>query len=593
MLSLYIKVDNSKSLILTANSAIPGSPVNFFRAGSPEAIKQPGYIARTVSCTPNFERAQTAQLHVEEQVQRLNQANLVFKGKAQELNELWYSFQSQEIFQNRGAISEQQINADLDLFYRACLSKIAENTRAFRLYVAPLMFESSSHSEEHIIQTFMQLNYQERAHIIDTVQSEYFARYARNDKHNITTEALSIMRRSPEGQAAVERILGYITANIGEENIWRSVPKRLSFGCRDKMNEKIKSFTKLAEQKGLKYIGKGDIGLVFSCEAFGQNAAFKVSIYPLDSQHGTSLAKQETQLEQLEPLIKDHPFRYSLPQLLKDQNGEKVGLPGRVMAMKFFDGDPLTHIGVIETNSLPLTVGLINNDYKNSNINEQFAVDFMDFYLIAARNGIDLHDIRPGNFLYKAAHFQIVELGGLDNSDTNFLIKLRKEYPEAFLIYTLMEDIFMFGTNSPNTLLPREMALLQDPELNQTNCAEPALKLAGHSFAKMLSSLELAVKQGVISPREIVKGVQDLKGLYKQDIRYMYPSKFDKTYQTTHVPLDQADNGFHDNKYQHSDYEYLDYMEKHFKQQIGLKKFIGNTKRKLRNAALAWVYRFR
>jgi hypothetical protein len=463
-----------------------------------------------------------------------------FKEQAKNLNQIWTDFQA-SLFP-KPEISEDEFKQDMEDFCVLCLKKcfkdklgnfhsplahIIDCTDSFH----PEITNSARADKEAVLNAFEKYDLNKKVMIINRLQNRCSHRYENDPAWNLSKAVLKELLKNPFeidnhdqqqiNKAKARRILKYLSSIMGQEVVVDMVPRNLISLTEKVIFDKIEKFKTIAKNQGFEFVGNGDLGLVFSREVDQHKAIFKLSIYPPESFLGRQLEAQEKQILSLDKISIDPKSKCFLPELLRDKDGSILGIPGRVLVMKHFDGKPLIDQQKIGDN----LENIVNDDYEQFDIDPDFAVDFMDFYLKAAREGIDLNDIRPGNCLYKPLYFQIVEFGALQNEETKFVNKLREKSPEAFLIYTLMESIFMCGTNSPRTYLPKQIyPLLQKGE--STSAHGPKI-LAGHKFGKMLSSFDLAIERGVIKREEILKGVKDLKELYDLDIPFMYPNKQD------------------------------------------------------------------
>lgn len=480
-----------------------------------------------------------------------------FREQAENLNQIWTDFQA-SLFQ-KPEISKDEFNQYMEDFCVLCLKKCFKDSHGnFYNPLVDIIESNSFHPEitnasqtnkEAVLNAFQQYDLKKKVKIINRLQNRCSFRYGNDSDWNLSQAVLKELLSQDSNIARSEQkittdkqkaklMLNYLSSIMGEEDVVEIVPENLRLLRKKEILEEIEAFKRQAQSQGFEFVGNGSFGLVFSREEDQHKAIFKLSIYPPESFWGRQLKAQEEQILSLDKISIDPKSKCFLPELLRDKDGSILGISGRVLVMKYFDGKPL-----IDKQKIGHRQEIIvNQDYKNFDIDRDFAVDFMDFYLKAARAGIDLNDLRPGNCLYKALYFQIVEFGVLQNKETKSVNELRKKSPEAFLIYILMESIFMCGTNSPHTYLPREIyPLLQKGE--SISAVGPKI-LAGHKFGKMLSSFDLAIERGVIKREEILKGVKDLRVLYDLVIPYMYPNK--------------------DSSNQISDLDFLDQMEGYY-----------------------------
>lgn len=542
------------------------------------AKNQPGYIAEQplhAISTSGEQQAQLAKVNINEQLEQRDKIYEAFSAKAKELNELWYKFQKEILIQDSDSISRQETEEPRKLLYWHILSAMPHSDfHAFiTLKILSLDERYANPTQEQVKQKFLELPARKQRELIDNYQAQVFNdRKSRDRKDSITHKALLRMLISTDDATKIAKVKieKYVFANLGEEETWQSFTKQICLAQQEEYLFLIKDlFFKEAEQHGFKYEGMGDLGIVFSHEVNGHKAAFKVSLYPPSSELGKFLAFQEDQLQKLEQVTKGKNCSFFLPQLLRNSQGELLGVPGRVSVLKFQNGSPIK----TPNPKNPSAASTINPDYHRMGIDNQFVVDYIDFYLTAAKSGLDIHDLRPGNFFHQGRHFQVIEAGGADTSRTQALIPKRQEMPEAFMLYSLMESIFMIGSDFRRSITPRENVSMRHPELvdkilsgepgnSEEEFTQKTKEFIGHQFAQMIDCLDLAIQQGIISPRQIIKGIHDLRKIYeaKDGMPFIFPKK-------------QA------NEYNYSDYFFMDYLENHLKNQIGVRKFYQQCRR--------------
>jgi hypothetical protein len=506
-----------------------------------------------------FREISPGQLIVSNQIDQKFLAMEALKIEAEKLDRIWSDFQS-KLFP-KAEITKEQFKKHMEDFCVLCLQKcFKEPNKGFYSPLEHIIDEVCSFSPEikaskktnqdEVLKLFNSFDLEKKVRIINELQDRCSTRYLDDPSWNLSQVVLGDLfnrdeskTKTPEQTTADElkakQILNYLSSIMGREEVVDLVPKNLRLLREKVILKKIEKFKSEAESIGFEFVGKGDLGLVFSRDQDDIKAIFKISLYPPDSFLGNHLKAQEQQILSLDKINIPPSSKKFLPELLRDREGNTLGITGRVLVMKYFDGKPLFYSKKNSDNQETR----VNESYAESDLDPEFIVDFMNFYLKAAHEGIDLNDIRPGNCLYKPSYLQFVEFGALQNRETVQVNEIRKKSPEAFLIYTLMSSIFMCGTSSPQTYSPKDMLYLLR-NVGSTRFENPK-DLADYKFSKMISSFELAVKRQVINPAKIKKGVSDLKKLYKQRIPFMFP----KTYA---------------NSNEVSDLTYLDLLNKHF-----------------------------
>lgn len=542
----------------------------------PKATPKPSYLPNSISYAPSqSEAAKLSCLSSQESIQKSHD---FFKAKAKELDEIWTKCQVERIYKtNKPEISEEQLKEDMKLFIESYL-KVCTSISRLEEY-CPVKLD-----DDNIAEDFKTISLRSQKITIDTVEAFFKREFGQYESDNIFNFSLNTLHKMYEDghKEAALRIWEYAYRNSGDKKTWLLIPNSICQKAKEKNQEKIDKFNKKAAQKGFEYIGAGDVGMVYAVEdENGNKAALKVSIYPEDSDAGTALAHQEEQTAKLETITKTSPISYYLPKLLVDSDGNKLGVPGRVVVFKHLSRNEFYTVNPNKDKQGAKhadRIDHLNPDYRSMGLDKQFVVDFIDMYMKACQEGIDTHDIRPGNSFYNGPAYELVEIGGLDSEESKELIKLKKEQPEAFLLYTLMESFYMVGVEGKRTFSPRRFSLMQEPEL----LSEPKMpiqdlrqrvkELITTRLGKMTESLEESVEQGVLSYKQIMKGIQDLQRINndRENTPPMIFLAFDKD----------------DSSSVYNGKEVLEMLENYFKDKVGMKKLGRTISKGFRNMRL-------
>jgi hypothetical protein len=543
----------------------------------PKALARPSYLPTSY----NYATTQTdaVRLSVIQSIESTNESHEFFRAKASELDQLWSEFQSKKIYKtHREPITEQQFKEDMKLFMSVFLDYNPGVINRLK-ELCTLNIDDDPKNK------FPQLDLRYQKITLDNLVAFYDREYnysSGDGTFDYSSQTLSYMSRSddPKVQKAAKRIWQYAFRYLGNESTWMLIPNTI---CKEalKRNEKlINEFNEMVSHKGFNYLGSGDVGLVYAVtDEFGNKVAMKVSKYPQESDFGTILANQEDQIKKLGEFTSHLPISYYLPQLIIDGQGQSLGIHGKVAVFKHLSGNRFFTESKDKNNpNAPdnLIIGNLDPDFRLMGLDRQFVVDFMSFYLQACKQGIDTHDIRPGNFYINGPAFELVELGGLNSDDSRKLIQLKKEKPEAFLLYTLMESFYMVGIEDLRSFSPRRFSALQEPKLvNEKGYAPNSSKrikeLVTMRLGNFYDSLEEAVSQGVLTYHQIRKGIRDLKAI-NADKENM-PPLMNLARSTTSSTVYSAN-------------EVLDMLDSCFKDRVGMAKYVKKTKRYFSNSLL-------
>lgn len=528
------------------------------------------YIAEATE-TANYDSVQAARLFVNKTNSEKDAIYQQVKEKARFLEETFDELHASN-FNEAKLLDPQSLKHHMFLFYNTMFTRVLPDTHIHGSNFA--RFSKAVNSRHGAFKEFRSFSPEKQIETVNQYEAYNLMKYGSGLVVKKTFSEMSEFGFDPEAQA----LLDHVTASLGEEDLKQNFPQEMALMCRDQLYDDIESKLDSLKEKGLDFVGHGDLGYVFKTEIEGQVFAFKLPIYKSGSMLGDTLAFQESQFDKFQELFAAHPMADLLPANLRDEQGQKLGIPGKVLVMKFFDGRPIYKTF---TNEAGGQRQLIDKDYLNFGLDDQFLVDFIDFYLQAAKEGLDLHDIRTENMLYKPAHLQFPDLGGFNHPDYNALIELRKKSPEAFMLYEMMDSMLMFASGGAKGIKAENQILLTDLKLQELDFngnpinmsieerAKIVKNMTGHKYGQLVRVLEMAVKQGVISSAKIVRGIKDLRNLANNP-------------QTLQMELN-----FYNADYNFTDDVFLDHLENHFKNRTGLRAFIGSARKSARNSFLA------
>lgn len=190
----------------------------------------------------------------------------------------------------------------------------------------------------------------------------------------------------------------------------------------------------------IKSLGSGYVGMAFLVEIDKSKFVLKLPIAPPDRVNFRHFQYEQNNLKQYEEILKKYanqnpPEQDFIPRLIYDARGEPLSKEDEVTVTKYYRG-----------NKLNMTKGgtRCHEEYIRSGLDDDFLLDFIDFYLRFAREGADLSDITLGNYFHNGVSLAFYELAGLDpdiSSRYKELKKLKEESPIAACVFTLLTAI--------------------------------------------------------------------------------------------------------------------------------------------------------
>jgi hypothetical protein len=289
------------------------------------------------------------------------------------------------------------------------------------------------------------------------------------------------------------------------------------------LNNSIKEFMALLNDNRIKYLGRGSIGAGFLVDLNGHKFVLKVPIAQQKTPGYQTFCYEQDALKKYEEILDKYPSspeRDFIPRLIKDSFGEYLCLEGKVIVMKYQEGRK-----IIETVEIPADNSSgkkqykykSTNDYIRMGLDDKFLMDYIGFYIRFAKEGADLGDISPWNYLHNGNSLSFFELAGFDpNLASNSAYKSsdehRKQYPEAFCIYSLLTAIVSFERDTKKRYEKQIIGAVAKKTFGLENIDQ----FFGHRIVQLARVLQKSVNEDVISLQDLRKGFADLEKLLDQ-----------------------------------------------------------------------------
>jgi hypothetical protein len=252
----------------------------------------------------------------------------------------------------------------------------------------------------------------------------------------------------------------------------------------------------------IEYLGKGFVGIAFLVEIDKSKFVLKLPYAPPQTKKYKHFQYEQKNLKHYEEILKKYadqnpPEQDFIPRLIYDAQGEPLSQVDKVTVTKYYQGRSLFKI---------LSNNKTTEDYIRSGLDDDFLLDFIDFYLRFAREGADLGDITVGNNYHNGVSLVFYELAGLDPElipRFGELKNFRQDSPVAACVFTLLTAI----STLEQTKISSNYALQLR---NKAKNIAPSEDFFLHRIAQLVKVFEQALKQKILDSQELKKGIVHL-----------------------------------------------------------------------------------
>lgn len=300
-----------------------------------------------------------------------------------------------------------------------------------------------------------------------------------------------------------ERLVRGFIGHYGERNCLADFPRVLHHNAMSRMETALQDFAQEENKRGFHFLARGSFGAAFRYGIGENQVCVKVSLPPVASDLEKMFQYDEKQIRNLEANRQrdSSPEEYFVPVLVKDLDGEYLGIPDKVLVTALREGKPLFKF----TNSMEFIGGY---EFFRIGVDDQHLVDFMEFYLRNATAGADLGDIFYNNMLYRPGYFEHIEVAGVENDVFANQTNLRTQNPEAYLLSTVMISVLMIGGYGKEAEAQIEKVLRET--FDYDDAVDPLLSFKSSKMGQMFRALDLAIERGIITPSRIIHGASQL-----------------------------------------------------------------------------------
>ena len=261
----------------------------------------------------------------------------------------------------------------------------------------------------------------------------------------------------------------------------------------------------------IRLLGRGYVGMAFLIELDGSKFVLKLPIAPKSRANFKHFQYEQKNLNHYEEILQKYadqnpPEQDFIPRLIYDAQGQPLSQTDEVTVTKYYQGEKLNMTkGEIYCNDENFS---LNEAYIRSGLDDDFLLDFIDFYLRFAREGADLGDITLGNFFHNGASLAFFELAGLDpDTSTRYkdLKRLREASPMAACIFTLLTAISTL--EQPKVSERYGKFLRQQVRASEQFGAEDFFV---HRIGQLVKVFEQAIDKSILNRQELKQGIDYL-----------------------------------------------------------------------------------
>ena len=316
-------------------------------------------------------------------------------------------------------------------------------------------------------------------------------------------------------QKILNKIKHIALAFYGNKNINEFLPipiiKAIEASLQKHLVEPLTSLELPGFECSIKSLGRGYVGMAFLVEIDKSKFVLKLPIAPPDRDHFKHFQYEQKNLKQYEVILKKYadqnpPEQDFIPRLIYDAKGEPLSKENEVTVTKYYQGKKLNMTkGEIHCNDENFR---LNEEYIRSGLDDDFLLDFIDFYLRFAREGADLSDITLGNYFHNGASLAFFELAGLDPDTTTRykdLKNLREASPMAACIFTLLTAI---STLEQPRVSERYGEFLREQVRAKESFGAEDFFI--HRIAQLIKVFNQAINKKILNGKELQEGIEYL-----------------------------------------------------------------------------------
>jgi hypothetical protein len=267
----------------------------------------------------------------------------------------------------------------------------------------------------------------------------------------------------------------------------------------------------LGQNGSIKFLGKGYVGMAFLVEIDGCKFVIKLPIAPKGKKLFQHFQYEQKNLRRYEEILKKHadknpPEQDFIPRLIYDAEGQELSLEDKVLVTKFHTGTRLYSANKIQKLYKDGSKLAVNENYFRSGLDDDFLLDFIDFYLRFLAEGADLSDITVGNYFHKGVSLFFYELAGPDPEIMprfDELKKLQTSSPIAACVFTLLTAISTL--EQPKVSVGIANYLRQ--QYKETFGVEDFFH---HRIAQLIKVFQRAIDKKILSQDELKNGINKL-----------------------------------------------------------------------------------
>jgi hypothetical protein len=317
----------------------------------------------------------------------------------------------------------------------------------------------------------------------------------------------------------------------GENTLWEMMSSPILEKLDFLLESSARAFIDSLKDSRISYLGRGSMGVGFCINIGGNKFTLKVPNAPEDRSNFKSFIYEQKQLSKYEAILKkfseqNPPEQDFIPRLVLDSNNRYIGIPDKVIVTKFFEGGKIILSDSNETDVREGRKTLTNEaseQFLRTGVDDEFLVDFLGFYTRFAKEGADLNDISPWNYLHNGASFSLFELAGFDprSSSSDFIKDLSakiKQNPEAACIFSMLTSI---STLEHKTMGSFQRNLIRE-KADELFGIKSEEQFFGHKVGQFVRVMQKSVRKGVISLEDLQKGFKDLEALLKDETDKSY-----------------------------------------------------------------------
>jgi hypothetical protein len=267
----------------------------------------------------------------------------------------------------------------------------------------------------------------------------------------------------------------------------------------------------LGQNCSIKFLGKGYVGMAFLVKIDGCEFVIKLPIAPKGKKLFQHFPYEQKNLRRYEEILKKHadknlPEQDFIPRLIYDADGQELSLEGKVLVTKFHTGTRLYSANKIQKLSKDDSKLVVNENYFRSGLDDDFLLDFIDFYLRFLAEGADLSDITVGNYFHNGVSLFFYELAGPDPEIMprfEELKNLQTSSPIAACVFTLLTAISTL--EQPKVSV--EIANYLRQQYQETFDVEDFFR---HRIAQLIKVFQMAINKNILSRDDLKNGINIL-----------------------------------------------------------------------------------